>query len=72
MDLLLILNIFQTFEHVVASWITKNLNWKILTKVLTKILKGGVGLRMKSFKIMWFTEKSDFRGPNLPRGPSLK
>ena len=33
------------------SVITKNLNWEILTKI---------GLMMKNFNIMGFTEKSDF------------
>ena len=41
------------------SVITKNLNWETLTKNLD-ILKDGMGLRMKNFNIMGFTEKYSF------------
>ena len=39
---------------------TKNLNRGIFTKNLAILLKDGMGLRMKNFNIMGFTEKSDF------------
>ena len=42
------------------SVITKNLNWQILTKNLVTFKRDGVRLRMKSFSIMGFIEKSWF------------
>ena len=50
------------------SVITKNLNWEILTKNLV-ILKDGMGLRMKNFNIMGFTEKYSFQGRGVPEKP---
>ena len=46
------------------SFITKNLNQKILAKNLAtlKSLKDGMGLRMKNFNIMWFTKDLVYRG----------
>ena len=46
------------------SFITKNLNQKILAKNLAtlKSLKDRMGLRMKNFNIMWFTKDLVYRG----------
>ena len=34
------------------SVITKNLNWEVLTRIELP-LKGGMGLKMENFNIMW-------------------
>ena len=41
------------------SFITKNLNWEILTKILL-LLKDGMGLNMENFNIMWVHWKINF------------
>ena len=43
------------------SGITKNLNWEILTRIELH-LKGGMGLKMEDFNIMWVHWKILFFG----------
>ena len=43
------------------SVIIKNSNWKFELKIQL-LLKDKIGLRMKNFNILQFTEKSDFQG----------